>query len=203
MRILLAAATLIAMLAGAGLMVAQWGCSVASDAPTDVLVANQRLRSENARLVQENARLSADNENLQQRLNEQLIEGAGQEGLARDNERLRGELGRARVDAAEELARRDQLEEELDEERRTRDRLEQTLRDIASDRGNDRGVLGWLTFLVVVVLLLLANVAFWRERWWRSRFPKAARGVRIVREGTAMTRSVRDLPSVKVDAPDR
>ncbi len=165
MRILLAAATLIAVAAGAGLMVTQWGCAVPSDAPTDVLVANQRLRSENDSLVQENARLSADNENLQQRLNEQLIDGAEQDILVRDNERLRGELERARVDAAEESARRDQLEEALNEERRTRIRLEETLRGNANDRASDRGGVGWLTFLVVSVLLLLAIVAFLRGLW--------------------------------------
>ena len=113
MRVLFAAAVLIAVSAAAGLMIAQWGCSPTSDESTDVLVDNQRLRSENENLAQENARLSADNENLRERMNEQLIEGAEQEGLALDNERLRGELERARIDAAAELARREQLEETL------------------------------------------------------------------------------------------
>ena len=59
------------------------------------------------------ARLSAENEKLRERLNEQSIEGSGQGSVALENERLRGDLERVRINAAEELERRDHLEEVL------------------------------------------------------------------------------------------
>ena len=198
MRIL-ATATLIAILASAGSVAAQWWWPFGSDEPTDILLENQRLSSENENLVRERARLSAENESLRQRLNELQIEGAGQAGVARENERLRGELERARIDAAEELARRDQLEDTLDEERRRRIRLEETVRNNRNGRRNDPGSLGWLPFLM---LLLLAAVAFWREWWWRSRV-LTARRVPVVREGSdALVRPVAGVPSVKTDVQD-
>lgn len=93
------------------------------------------------------------------------------------------------------------MEEALNEERRTRIRLAETLRDNGSNRRNDSGSFGWLAFLV---LLLLVNVAFWRELWWRSRVLTTVPRVPVVREGTdALARRVKNVASIKVDVRDR
>lgn len=82
MRILFAAATLIAISTSAGLIALQWWWPSGFDEPTDVLAENQRLYSEHESLVQETVLLSAENENLRERLTEQLIEGVGQGSVA-------------------------------------------------------------------------------------------------------------------------
>lgn len=98
MRIMYAAATVIAISATAGLIAAQ-GCRPSGDDEREiVLVENQRLLSENEGLERENVRLLTENENLQERLNELLIEGAGQETLALENVRLTGVTDVASVD---------------------------------------------------------------------------------------------------------
>ena len=200
MRVMYAAATVIAVSASAGAIAAQ-GCRPAGDdEPAAVLVENQRLHSENETLTQENVRLSTENENLQERLNELLIEGAGQETVALENVRLTGELQQARIELAEESARREELQGSLEEERRARLRMEQLL-DNRHDRRNDSGGLGWMALLVV---LLLASVAFWREYSWRSRVLKTVPPVGTVQGGTdAMARRVTDVASVDVKSPDR
>ncbi len=197
MRFLFAAATLIVILATTGLA-AQWWWPFDSDPPTDVLLENQRLRLENERLVQENAGLSADNENLRERVNELVRAGERRGPLEVEVERLRGERDRARIDFAEASATAEQLERALADERQTRIRQDEIIRNIPNDRGDSPGSLGWLAFLV---LLLLASVAFWRERWWRSRILTP---VPQVREGTnAVARRVTDVASVNLDADDR
>lgn len=125
MKILFKVVAVSAIAAGAGLLLASGSCgSTSGEPPAEILVENQRLRSENESLALENERLSTTNQDLQERLNELRIEGAGQASLALENVRLSGELERARIDAAEEAARRDELEDTLAEERRSRIRLE-------------------------------------------------------------------------------
>ena len=81
------------------------------------------------------------------------------------------------------------------------DVLAETLRDNGSNRRNDSGSFGWLAFLV---LLLLVNVAFWPELWWRSRVLTTVPRVPVVREGTdALARRVKNVASLKVDVRDR
>ena len=157
------------------------------------------MRSENDRLVRENVRLSTENENLQERLNELLREQPVQEGLTLENQRLRGELDRTRIDAAEELARRDQLEEAIEEERRGRLRLEALL-DNANNRRNDTGNFGWLGWLAA---LALASALLWRE-WLRSKTFSTATLRRVVPGDTdAMAQRVTDVTPVEVESRDR
>ena len=207
MRILFAAASLIAILASVGLIAAQWWWPFGSDVPTDVLLDNQRLRLENENLVGESARLSAENESLRERLNELEREAERREPLEVEIERLRGELERARIALAEQSARAEQLERSLDSERQTRIRQDEILRNIRNGRGDPlrdpRGSLGWPAFLVLV-LVLLASVAFWRERWWRSRILTTVPHVSVAQPGTkAVSRRVTGVSSVKVDLEDR
>ena len=199
MKILYAAATMIAISVSAGLIAAQGCRPVGEPEPAVVLVENQRLRSENDSLVRENVRLSTENENLQERLNELLREQPVQEGLTLENQRLRGELDRTRIDAAEELARRDQLEEAIEEERRGRLRLEALL-DNANNRGNDTGNFGWLGWLAA---LALASALLWRE-WLRSKTFSTATLRRVVPGDTdAMAQRVTDVTPVEVESRDR
>ena len=198
MRILFAAATLIAILASAGLIAAQWWWPFGSDPPTDVLLQNQRLRLENENLVGESARLSAENESLRERLNELEREERRREPLLVEIERLRGDLERARIELAESRATASQLERSLDGERQTRIRQDEILRNIRSDRGDSPGSPAWPAFLVLV-LVLLASVALWRERWWRSRILTTVPRVSVVQHGTnAVSRRATDVSSVKV-----
>ena len=111
MRILYAAATVTAISASAGLITVLGCRSSVDEKPARVLVENQRLRAENGSLVQESVRLSTENENLQERLNELLIEGAGQETLALENVRLTADLQRAQRDLDGKSARREELQE--------------------------------------------------------------------------------------------
>ena len=199
MKILYAAATMIAISVSAGLIAAQGCRPVGEPEPAVVLVENQRLRSENDSLVRENVRLSTENENLQERLNELLREQPVQEGLTLENQRLRGELDRTRIDAAEELARRDQLEEAIEEERRGRLRLEALL-DNANNRRNDTGNFGWLGWLAA---LALASALLWRE-WLRSKtFPTATLRRVVPGDTDAMAQRVRDVTPVEVESRDR
>ncbi len=201
MRLLLIAATLIAILASTGFAAQRWW-PFGSDERTDVLLENQRLRLGNERLVQENAGLLADNENLRERLNELAREGERLGPLPVEIERLRGERDQARFDLAEASATVQQLGRALDDERQTRIRQDEIIRNISNDRGDGSpGSLGWL---VLLVLVLLASVAFWRERWWRSRILTTVRQVPVMREGTnAVARRVTDVASVKLDVEDR
>ena len=199
MKILYAAATMIAISVSAGLIAAQGCRPVGEPEPAIVLVENQRLRSENDSLVRENVRLSTENENLQERLNELLREQPVQEGLTLENQRLRGELDRTRIDAAEELARRDQLEEAIEEERRGRLRLEALL-DNANNRRNDTGNFDWLGWLAA---LALASALLWRE-WLRSKtFPTATLRRVVPGDTDAMAQRVTDVTPVEVESRDR
>ena len=199
MKILYAAATMIAISVSAGLIAAQGCRPVGEPEPAVVLVENQRLRSENDSLVRENVRLSTENENLQERLNELLREQPVQEGLTLENQRLRGELDRTRIDAAEELARRDQLEEAIEEERRGRIRLEALL-DNVNNRRNDTGNFGWLGWLAA---LALASALLWRE-WFRSKtFPTATLRRVVPGDTDAMAKRVTDVTPVEVESRDR
>ncbi len=198
MKILYAAATMIAISVSAGLIAAQGCRPVGEPEPAVVLVENQRLRSENDSLVRENVRLSTENENLQERLNELLREQPVQEGLTLENQRLRGELDRTRIDAAEELARRDQLEEAIEEERRGRLRLEALLDN--ANRRNDTGNFGWLGWLAA---LALASALLWRE-WLRSKtFPTATLRRVVPGDTDAMAQRVTDVTPVEVESQDR
>ena len=198
MKILYAAATMIAISVSAGLIAAQGCRPVGEPEPAVVLVENQRLRSENDSLVRENVRLSTENENLQERLNELLREQPVQEGLTLENQRLRGELDRTRIDAAEELARRDQLEEAIEEERRGRLRLEALLDN--ANRRNDTGNFGWLGWLAA---LALASALLWRE-WLRSKtFPTATLRRVVPGDTDAMAQRVTDVTPVEVESRDR
>ena len=200
MRILHAAAIVIAISASVG-MIAVLGCRSSGDVEPDLVLAeNQGLRAENASLVQENVRLSTENENLQEQLNDLLIEGASQETLALENVRLTGELQRAQRDLAGETARREELQEGLEEERRARLRLEQLL-DNANNRRNDTSNFGWLGLLAA---LALASAAIWRERWWRSKILTTAQTVRVVRgDRDAMIRRATNVTSLEADKQDR
>ena len=177
----------VAVVVVTGFVVVQFGDDRSTSgtvASADVLVENQRLRSQNETLVQRNGRLSAENESLQARVNELQVEGAGQGNLQLELERVRGEYERARRDLAEESARREQVED--------------TLADLRVDAA--RGF-GWPPFLVVT-LLALAGLALWRELWWRrSTVLTETPPIRVVGEGTnAMTRRATDVPSTRTRA---
>ena len=201
MKILFKVVAVSAIAAGAGLLLASGSCgSTSGEPPAEILVENQRLRSENESLALENERLSTTNQDLQERLNELRIEGAGQASLALENVRLSGELERARIDAAEEAARRDELEDTLAEERRSRIRLEGLL-DREQPRDSADGF-GWLEFMGLLVLAGMGLL--WRELRWRARTRVLTTEPRVVQEGTdALTGRVADVTPVKVNAPDR
>ena len=116
-------------------------------------------------------------------------------------ERLRGERDRALIDLAEARATTGQLERALADERETVIRQDEFIRNRGSDRGDGPETLGWLPFLVLLVLV--AAVAFWRELWWRSRILTARRLPAIHEGSSALARPVAGVPSVKGDVQDR
>ena len=184
-----ALAIAVAVVVVTGLVVVQYGGSRSTSEPAavDVLVESQRLRSQNESLVRRNARLTTENENLQARVNELQVEGAGQGNLALELERLRGELERARRDLVEESATREQLEETLADRR------------VELARRDSSGGFGWLAFLLVA-LLVLAGLALWRELWWwrRSNVLTTAPPMRVVGDSTnAVTRRTTDVASTR------
>lgn len=205
MNILFRVGTVTAIAAGAGLVLGSGSCgSTSGEPPAEILVENQRLRSENESLALENERLSTTNQDLQARLNDLRVEGAEQQGLALENERLRGELERARIDAAEEAARRDQLEEAIDEERRSRIRLEGLLDQEQSPMPADG--FGWLGFSsgVLFGVLVLLSVIVARSRWSPRAWPTPPRPIPVDQGGTeAVARRAADASAVEVSRPDR
>ena len=168
MNLLFKVGTVTPIAVSAAFVLANGSCgSTSGEPPAEVSVENERLRSENESLALENERLSTTNQELQRELSNRRVEEAEQQGVALENVRLSGELARARIDEAEERARREQLEEALDEERLARIRLEALL-DREQPSSDDRGGgFGWLEF---IGLLVLAGAGLlWRERWWKSR----------------------------------
>ncbi len=202
MRVLSVTATLIAILVGgAGLVAFQWWPFGSNEPSPDSLVENQRLRSQNENLVRENARLSADNENLRERLNELRRDEAERGPLEVEIERLTGERDRARNDLAEARAITGQLERTRADARETVIRLEEVIRNMGSDRRDGPGSFGWLP--VLMLLVLVAALALWRESWWRSRIFTARPLPAIHERSNALARPVAGVPSVKTNVQDR